>query len=292
MKPIKPTIGGQAVIEGVMMRSPKLTSIAVRQKDGEIVTKTEENHSISDKHKILRLPILRGMVALIEMLILGMESLSYSASMAGEEDEELSNKDIIIALISAVGFAILLFVVLPTTAVRFIGKNISSPLLLNLVEGILRIIIFVLYIAIISSMKDIRRVFEYHGAEHKVVHCYEHNEKLTPENAKKYTTIHPRCGTSFMMIVMVVSILLFSFLGWPGFIMRIASRIVLLPLVSGISYELIRLAGKSRNPLITALNRPGMWLQKLTTREPDESQLEVAIVALKSSLNFKSLESR
>jgi len=282
MEAVKPSIGGQAVIEGVMMRSPRLTGIAVRQPDGEIVVKKEKNHSLSDKYKFLKFPLLRGVLSLIEMLILGMSSLSYSASMAGEDEEELTKKDMFIALVSALGFSILLFIVIPTTVVRIIAKSIESPLILNLIEGIIRISIFVIYIAVISNMKDIRRVFEYHGAEHKVVHCYEHNDKLTPENAKKYSTIHPRCGTSFMMIVMIVSILLFSFLGWPGIVQRIISRILLLPLVSGISYEIIRIAGKSGNSFVRALNIPGMWLQKLTTREPDEAQLEVAIEAMKS----------
>ncbi|NLU10193.1 MAG: DUF1385 domain-containing protein [Tepidanaerobacter acetatoxydans] len=285
MQPVKPSIGGQAVIEGVMMRGPKTTAIAVR-KNGEIIIKTEKNHSISDKYKFLKLPILRGIVSLIEMLILGIQTLSYSASMAGYEDEEeLTSKDIALALVFALGFAILLFAVLPTVAVKFISSNLTNPFLLSLAEGLLRIAIFVIYIIAISSMKDIRRVFEYHGAEHKTVHCYEHDEKLTPENAEKYSTVHPRCGTSFMMLVMVVSILLFSVISWQGIIQRILSRIVMLPLVAGISYELIQLAGKSNSPLIKALNAPGMWLQRLTTREPDRSQLEVAIAAIKGVLN-------
>jgi uncharacterized protein YqhQ len=285
MQPVKPSIGGQAVIEGVMMRGPKTTAIAVR-KNEEIILKTEENHSLSDKYKFLKLPILRGILALVEMLILGIQTLSYSASMAGiDDEEELTGKDIALALVSALGFAVLLFIILPTVAVKFISGNLRNPFLLSLTEGLLRIAIFVVYIMVISSMKDIRRVFEYHGAEHKAVHCFEHDEKLTPENAEKYTTIHPRCGTSFMMVVMVVSILLFSFIGWPGIIQRIVSRIVMLPLVSGISYEFIRLAGKSNSPFIRVLNTPGMWLQKLTTREPDKYQLEVAIAALKGVLN-------
>lgn len=285
MKPVKPKIGGQAVIEGVMMRGPKTTAIAVRKND-DIIIKTQENRSIQDKYTFLNLPILRGVVALIEMLILGIQTLSYSASVAGfEDEEELTSKELAFALISALGFAILLFVVLPTIAAKFISGNLQNPFLISLLEGLIRITIFVIYIVAISLMKDIRRVFEYHGAEHKVVHCYENNEPLTPGNAKKYTTIHPRCGTSFMMIVMVVSILLFSFMGWPNIILRIISRIVMLPVVSGISYEFIRLAGKCNSPIIRALNAPGMWLQRLTTREPDEAQLEVAIAALKGVLN-------
>ncbi|GLI19492.1 membrane protein [Tepidanaerobacter syntrophicus] len=286
MKEVKPAIGGQAVIEGVMMRGPKSTAIAVRKDNGEIVLKKDENHSISERYKFLKLPILRGVVSLIEMMIIGIQTLSYSATMAGyEEEETLTAKDIAIALASAVVFAVVLFIILPTVAVKFISANIKTPFLLSLAEGFLRIAIFVAYVAVISLMKDIRRVFEYHGAEHKVVHCYEHGEDLTPENAKKYSTVHPRCGTSFIMIVMIVSILLFSILGWPGIIARIVSRILLLPVVAGISYELIQLAGRSSSPFLKILNTPGMWLQKLTTREPDDSQLEVAIAALKAVID-------
>ena len=185
MKPVCPKIGGQAVIEGVMMRGPKTTAIAVRKND-DIIIKTQENHSVQDKYKFLKLPILRGIVSLVEMLVLGIQVLSYSASVAGlDDEEELTGKDIAFALISAFAFAILLFIVLPTIAVRFISGNLQNPFLLSLAEGLLRIAIFVIYIAAISTMKDIRRVFEYHGAEHKAVHCLEHNDKLTPENAKK-----------------------------------------------------------------------------------------------------------
>ena len=284
MKPVKPSIGGQAVIEGVMMRGLRSTAIAVRTGDG-IVVKTDENKSLSDKYKILKLPILRGILALIEMMILGIQSLSYSAYMSGEDDEEqLTSKDMAIALLAALGFALLLFVVIPTAAARLIGGSIKSPVVLNAFEGMLRIVVFLIYIISISRMKDIRRVFEYHGAEHKTVHCYENDENLTVENVKKYSVIHPRCGTGFIMVVMAVSVLLFSFLGWRGIVQRIVSRILLMPLVSGISYEFIRLAGKSKSPIVSALNAPGMMLQKFTTREPDEAQIEVAIAAISKVL--------
>lgn len=284
MKPVKPSIGGQAVIEGVMMRSPKHTAIALR-KDDEIIVKKEENRSISDKYKFLKLPILRGMVALIEMLVLGIKVLSYSADVqCGDEEEQLTNKDIIAAILGALGFAILLFIVIPTSAVKFFGKGIKSPLLLNFIEGLLRIFVFLIYIIAISYMDDIRRVFQYHGAEHKTVNCYENDEKLTVENVKKYTTINSRCGTSFLMIVMFVSIILYSFLGWPNFFIRIISRILLMPIVAGISYELIRLAGQDKFCLIKYLSIPGMWLQKFTTKEPDDDQILVAIEALKNVL--------
>lgn len=284
MKPVKPSIGGQAVIEGVMMRSPKNTAVALR-KNGEIIVKKQKNHSIIDKYKFLKLPILRGMVSLIEMLVLGISVLSYSADILSDgKEEQLSNKDIVMTILGALGFAIFLFIIIPTTAVKFTGNGIKSPLLLNLIEGLIRIIVFLIYIASISHMDDIRRVFEYHGAEHKTVHCYESDEELTVENVKKYTTLHPRCGTSFLMIVMLVSIILHSFLGWPSFFARIISRILLMPIVAGVSYEIIRLAGSGRVPFMSCLSVPGMWLQKLTTKEPDNDQILVAIEALKSVL--------
>ncbi|MCG0275767.1 MAG: DUF1385 domain-containing protein [Thermosediminibacteraceae bacterium] len=280
----KPMIGGQAVIEGVMMRSPKFTAIAVR-KDDEIIVKREENSSITEKFPFLKLPVLRGAIALIEMLIIGIRALSYSAGITAGEEEKLTGRDIFYAVVMAIGFAVLLFIVLPTVLVKLVGVSVQSHILLNLIEGLIRIAVFLLYLVFISSMKDVRRFFEYHGAEHKAVHCYESGEELTVENARKYTTLHPRCGTSFLLVVMVVSILMFSMLGWPGLFARIASRVLLFPLVAGISYEFIRLAGKSSSPLVRLLSLPGMWLQKLTTREPDDSQLEVALEALKCVLS-------
>ncbi|ADL08788.1 DUF1385 domain-containing protein [Thermosediminibacter oceani] len=280
----KPTIGGQAVMEGVMMRSPKFTAIAVRKND-EIIVKKEENSSIADKYPVLKLPVLRGAVALIEMLVIGVRALSYSAGIVAGEEEELTGRDIFYAVALAIGFAVLLFIVVPTVLVKLIAGDVKSHLFLNLIEGLIRIAVFLLYLIFVSSMKDVRRFFEYHGAEHKAVYCYENGEELTVENARKYTTLHPRCGTSFLLVVMIVSILLFSLLGWPGILARITSRVLLFPLVAGISYEFIRLAGRSRSPIIKAISAPGMWLQKLTTREPDDSQLEVALEALKCVLS-------
>ena len=185
----------------------------------------------------------------------------------------------------ALAFALLVFIVFPTVLTKFIAGSIKNPFLLNLIEGLVRILVFLLYLISISSMKDIKRFFEYHGAEHKAVHCYESGEELTVENARKYTTLHPRCGTSFLLVVMVVSILLFSTLGWPGIAARIAFRILLFPAVAGISYEFIRFTGKSNTVFVRLLSAPGLWLQRLTTREPDDSQLEVALEALKCVLS-------
>ncbi|MDI3535095.1 MAG: hypothetical protein PWQ82_1460 [Thermosediminibacterales bacterium] len=274
-------IGGQAVIEGVMMRSPKKTAIAVRKPDNSIFIYKEPTRSLSERFKFLKLPVLRGMLALIESLVVGIRALSFSAQQAGEEGEELTTKDVIIAVVSAVVFGVGIFMILPTIVAKFIHGVLSNTVLLNLIEGVVRLSIFLLYVVMISRMKDIQRVFQYHGAEHKSIHCLEAEEELKVENVRKYSTLHPRCGTSFLLIVMLVSIMVFSFLGWPNLLLRIVSRLLLFPLVAGVSYEIIKYAGRSNSPFIKTINAPGLWLQKLTTREPDDSQIEVAIEALK-----------
>lgn len=278
-------IGGQAVIEGVMMRSPQKTAIAVRKPNREIFLYEENTSSLAKKYKFLKLPLIRGVLSLIESMALGFRALSISADLsAQEEGEELTKKDMILAFVTAVFFAVLLFVVIPTVTANFLKGYFSNLIFLNLAEGLIRIIIFLLYIVIISKIKDIQRIFEYHGAEHKVIYCYEMGEELKVENAKKYSTLHPRCGTNFLLIVMVISILLFSVLGWQGIVKRIVSRILLLPLVSGLSYEVIKYSAKKQNAFVRIISYPGLMLQKLTTREPDENQLEVAIKALKGVL--------
>lgn len=279
-------IGGQAVIEGVMMRGPRKTAIAVRKPNGEIFLHQEPVQSLANRHKFLKFPLLRGILALVESIALGIKALSLSASLSGQEEgEELTKRDLIIAVVSAIFFAIGLFFILPTITANLVKGFISSTIFLNLMEGIVRITILILYIVVISKMKDIQRIFQYHGAEHKVIYCYERGEELKIENARKYSTLHPRCGTSFLLIVMLVSILLFSFLGWQGVIARIFSRILFLPLVAGFSYEIIKYSSKRQNnPLVKIVSFPGLMLQKLTTREPDDSQIEVAIRALKGVL--------
>ena len=267
LKKPKTYVGGQAVIEGVMMRGPVSIATAVRTPSGEITVKKDAVHSITERYPILKKPFLRGSVALCESLVYGMKSLSYSAQAAGEEDEQLSNTQM--ALTMAVS------VVLAGVA--------DSAFRLNVVEGVLRLAIFLLYIWGISLTSDIRRVFEYHGAEHKTIWTYESGEELTVENVKRHSRLHPRCGTNFLLIVMVVSIFVFAFLGWPNLVERIASRVLLMPVVAGISYEMIRLAGRTQNPVIQALFRPGLWLQYLTTREPHADQIEVAIEALNAA---------
>ncbi|WP_019554283.1 DUF1385 domain-containing protein [Propionispira raffinosivorans] len=280
----KLTVGGQAVIEGVMMRGPKMVSTAVREPSGQISVKVDPVSSLSDRYSILKKPMLRGVVALGESLVLGLKSLSYSAQKAGDEDEQLSDKELVMTILFSLGLAILLFVIIPTAAAKYIDASFTNPILLNLLEGGLRLGIFLVYIYGISRMKDIQRVFKYHGAEHKTIHAYEAGVELTVENVQKYSTLHPRCGTAFLLIVMVVSIIMFAFLGWPDLWLRILSRVILLPVVAGISYEIIRFSGKSQNPLVHIAILPGLWLQKITTSQPDDDMVEVAIQALEAVL--------
>ncbi|SHJ86425.1 Uncharacterized conserved protein YqhQ [Geosporobacter subterraneus DSM 17957] len=293
-------VGGQAVIEGVMMKGPKDIAIAVRKPDKEIVIKKEAIQGMS-KSAISKLPVFRGVVALVDSMVLGVKSLTYSAEFFEEyEDTEEKGKieqwienrfgdkanDIMLyfSVFIAMALAILIFIISPTLVTTFLKRYINNSLGLNIVEGVLRITLFISYVLLISQMKDIQRVFQYHGAEHKTIHCYESGQELTVDNVRSFTTLHPRCGTSFMLIVMVISMILFTMIGWPNPWIRILSRFILLPVVAGISYEIIRWAGRSQSKLVCMISYPGLMLQKLTTREPDDSQLEVAIAALKNVL--------
>lgn len=283
----KPLVGGQAVIEGVMMRGFGKVATAVREPDGNIKVQVKSISSIAERYPILKLPLLRGAVSLFESLILGMKSLSFSAQAAGEEDEQLSDRELIGTVILAVALACVLFLAIPTAAAKFFHTLTDDPIILNLAEGFLRLIIFLAYLFAISRMKDIRRVFQYHGAEHKTIFCYEAGLSLTVENVKKFPRLHPRCGTAFLLIVMLVSIFVFAFLGWPELWIRILSRIILLPLVAGLSYEIIRFSARSDNSIVKLATLPGLWLQYLTTQEPDDSMIEVAIKSLEAVLPEK-----
>lgn len=288
----KTSIGGQAVIEGVMMRGPRKIAVAVRRPDGEIEVDVKDNIPLARKNKFFSLPIIRGAIALFDSLVIGIKTLTYSASFYEEDESEFDkflrrklgdkadNYIMGFALMLSFIISIGLFFILPTYSANIIKRLTHNTIIINLVEGIIRLIIFLVYIYLISKMRDIQRVFEYHGAEHKSIYCYEAGLPLTVESARGFTTLHPRCGTNFLLIVMLISILLFSFLGWPNLLMRIISRIVFLPLIAGLSYELIKWLGRSDSSLARALSYPGLMLQKLTTREPDDSQLEVAIAAL------------
>ena len=288
-------VGGQAVIEGVMMRGKTGIATAVRTVQGEIVVEKKGYTSYTKKNKILGLPIIRGFVSLIESLIIGVKTLNYSASFFEEEGEpskidqwiqklfKEKSSDVImgISLIISLIISVGLFFILPTLAASIFSKMGVGSMGMNIVEGIIRVTIFLVYVYLIGKMEDIKRVYEYHGAEHKTIFCYENDVELTPENAAKFGRLHPRCGTNFLFLVMIVSIIVFSLTGWNSIWERIMYRIVLLPLISGVSFEIIKWMGKSEGILAKILSYPGLKLQKLTTREPDLSQLEVAIKALK-----------
>ena len=284
----KLSVGGQAVIEGVMMRGPGKIAVAVRKPNGEITVDLKDAGSVSDRYPILKKPFLRGVVSLVESLSYGMKALSFSAQASGEEEEgeeSMSSLELAGAIAVSVGLAGVLFVVLPPGAMKLLQNEGFSPMVLNLCEGLLRLGIFLLYIWGISRQKDIQRVFQYHGAEHKTIYTYEHGLPLRVENVRPFSTLHPRCGTNFLMIVMLISIFIFTFLGWPSLWERILSRILLMPVVAGISYEIIRFAGKHMDkPWVRAAILPGLALQKLTTRQPDDDQIEVAIASLKAVL--------
>lgn len=301
------SIGGQAVIEGVMMKGPSKSAIAIRKPDGDIDIDISDNSSLVAKLRLTKIPIIRGVVAFFDSLITGVKATMHSAEfvdLEGDEDDKGKESkidaflekhfgdkmlDVVmwISVMLSLVLGIGLFMLLPTViagGVKRIIPSLTNHIVLNLIESCTRIIIFILYMLLVSKMKDMQRVFEYHGAEHKTIACYEAGDELTAENAKKYTRFHPRCGTSFLFIVMIVSILFFSFLTWDNVWMRIGLRLLLLPVVAGLSYEVIKFAGRSKSKCVSFLTKPGLWMQRLTTREPDESQLEVAIASIKAVL--------
>lgn len=277
-------VGGQAVIEGVMMRDAHRTATAVRLPNGDIDVETRTVSSIRDRYPVLNLPLIRGSVIMVESLIIGMRALSFSAQAAGEENEQMTKKEIAMTILFALVLASILFIVIPTGAAHLAAAYTDDPIVFNLIEGGIRLMVFLLYIWGISFMGGIRRVFQYHGAEHKTIHCYEAGEALTVENVQKFPRLHPRCGTNFLLIVMVVAIVFHVFFGWPDLWLRILSRLAILPVVAGVSYEIIRFAGRSENHLVHILITPGLWLQYLTTRPPADEMVEVAIESLKAVL--------
>jgi uncharacterized protein YqhQ len=281
-------IGGQAVLEGVMMRGVSTWSVACRKPEGEIQVTSEPIVSWAKRSRILRVPVIRGVVALAESLKIGFKALAISANAQlaeGEEEEEIGGftwgLTIFFSLLLAVG----LFFVIPVGATSLIKDQLGSPVLFWLVEGVLRTAIFVGYLALISKLPDLRRVFQYHGAEHKTISCFEAGDELVPARAAEYSRLHPRCGTSFLLIVMVLAIFVFAPIGLPAWYWLVASRILGIPLIAGLSYEVIKWAGKHRNKgWVRAVMWPGLMLQNLTTREPDHDQLEVAIRSLQAVL--------
>lgn len=288
----KKNIGGQAVIEGVMMRAPNKFVIAVRQPDGTIAVKRDDIKL--DSNKILKKPIIRGLIGLYDALVLGIKALNFSAEKAMPEEFEKNGKtskmETFFSIFLGIALGILLFLYLPLQITEFSKKLFPivehSFLVFNLVDGVLRIIFFVIYLLIISQMKDIKRVFSYHGAEHKCIYAYEAGKELTVENARCMSRFHPRCGTSFLLIVLIVSIFVFSLIPKDShFLIKFGSRIIFMPLIAGISYEILKLSGKhAGNVIVKILIAPGLWLQKITTREPDDAMLEVAMVSIKEAL--------
>jgi uncharacterized protein YqhQ len=280
------TYGGQAVIEGVMMRGPNCMAIAVRRPDGEIAIHQEEVGTVMKRYRFLRLPVLRGMVALVETMGMGISALMYSANQAMPDEEQLSKKEM--TLTSVLGFAVAIgvFVVVPTLITSWIKGWAPNSATVHIVEGVMRLGMFIGYLSIISLMKDIQRVYQYHGAEHKVINTFESGDPLTVDYARGHSREHKRCGTSFLLYVVVISIVLFSLVPVADVWLRIMTRIALMPIVAGVSFEVIRLMGKHDNRFTLAISRPGMWLQGLTTREPDDSQLEVAIAAFETARGY------
>lgn len=277
------TVGGQAVLEGVMMRYRDRMAIACRRSDDTISVHRETLKPLAKRYPFLGWPVIRGAVAFFEALILGVRALNISAAEAlAEEEEELTGWHSFLMVVLGLGLGVSLFFILPTYLVRFLPA--WPPIWLNLTEGLVRLVIFVTYIFLITRWGDVQRFFQYHGAEHKVIFGYENNHTLDLDQINDFSTRHPRCGTSFILTVMVVSIILFSFFGWPDLAQRIALRLVLLPLVAGLSYEAIRYSARSSSPLVKVMTAPGLWLQRLTTKEPDRGQLEVALSALKAVL--------
>jgi len=305
------SIGGQAVLEGVMMKGPKSYALAVRKPNKEIEVKVTDYVSLGERYKILQIPLLRGIVNFLESLYIGMKTLMDSSEYVEEEEDtkkessdkkedtkkassdkkEEANKEsstgyligtLIVSLVIAVG----VFMLLPAFLANFLYKITESDLLVNLAEGILRLVIFLGYVAVISFMDDIKRTYMYHGAEHKTINCMEAGDDLTVENVKKHTRFHKRCGTSFVFIVMLISIVVFMFVRTDVMWLRLVSRVLLIPLIAGISYEFIRYAGKHNNACSNVLSAPGLWVQRLTTREPDDSMIEVAIKSVEGVIDW------
>ena len=297
-------IGGQAVIEGIMMKNGDDYATAVRKPDGTIEVKKDTYVSLTEKVKILSLPFVRGIFNFADSMVLGMKSLTWSASFFEDDEgsepgkfelfldkvfgEKLEKFLMVFVMVFSMILAIGIFMVLPMFLSNLFRTFIPSETVMAVLEGVIRIVIFIVYIKLISHMEDIKRTFMYHGAEHKCINCVEHGMPLTVENVRKSSKEHKRCGTSFLLIVMVISILFFMVIRVENVWLRAASRIILIPVIAGVSYEFLRLAGRSNSCVINALSRPGMWMQALTTTEPDDSMIEVAIAAVEEVFNWKA----
>lgn len=290
-------IGGQAVMEGVMMKNKDHYAVAVRKPDGNIEVKKEEFKGISSKCKLFRVPFIRGIFSFIDSLTLGMSTLTYSASFYDEEEDtkkteqEKKKSDTVfnvITIMISVILAVGIFMVVPFYLSQLLEKVISSKTLVIFLEGVIRLLIFIIYIVLISFMKDIKGVYMYHGAEHKCINCIEHGMPLTVDNVRISSKEHKRCGTSFMLLVMCISILILMLVRFDSRILRLAARIVLIPVIAGISFELLRLAGTKENVFTNIMSKPGLLLQRLTTKEPDDSMIEVGIASVEAVFDWKS----
>lgn len=294
-------IGGQAVIEGVMMKNKDQCAVAVRKPDHEIEIKKETRKSLRDRYKAADLPVIRGIVTFVESLVMGMQTLNYSSSFFEEEEEEKERSEeekkrdekkesilMGVIMVFSILFAIGLFVLMPFFVSEALRRVVRSAQLRGLIEGMIRVVLFIAYVKLISCMEDIRRVFMYHGAEHKSINCIENGLELTVDNVRKQSMAHKRCGTSFMLFVMLISILFFMFIVVGNMWLRMALRILLIPVIAGLSYEFIRFAGSHDNPVVNALSKPGLWLQSLTTREPDDEMIEVAIASVEAVFDWQA----
>lgn len=293
-------VGGQAVMEGVMMKNQEKYAVAVRKPDQEITIKVSEYKGIIQNKKIRNLPIVRGVLSFIESLYLGMSTLTYSASFFEEEEEGKApkektkkdeKKDAAVmggTVVFSIVLALAIFFVLPYYLSGIFGRMIESSAILALIEGIIRLVIFIGYIALISLMPDIKRVFMYHGAEHKCINCIEHGMELNVENVRKSSKLHKRCGTSFLLIVMLISIFFFMFIQVDSRVLKLVLRLVLIPVIAGVSYEFIRLAGRYDNWFVNALSQPGLWMQGLTTKEPDDEMIEVGIASVEAAFDWRA----
>lgn len=289
-------VGGQAVIEGVMMRAPHSYCVAVRKPSGEIVSEEMPLARMSEKYPIFRFPVIRGVGTLAQAMTLGLKALRFSANAAmpaseeGQKPKEISKAALTLNLIFSVGFFIFLYKFIPLLAVTRLEKwfpALHGRVAFNAADGLIRMAIFLAFLYAVSRLKDIRRVFEYHGSEHKVVFNFESGQPVTVENAQKFVTWHPRCGTSFLLVVMIVSMIVYTLVPFDSFAMKLLSRVVLLPVITGLSYELIRFAAKRRGTLLGAMTAPGLWLQRVTTKPPSDEQTEVAIAALDRAMNLE-----
>ena len=297
-------IGGQAVIEGIMMKNKDDYAVAVRRPDGEIEVKKDRYVSMSEKVKFFSFPFIRGVFSFIDSMVLGMRALTYSTSFFEDEEDSSPSKfelwldrvfgekleKVLMAAVMAfsVVAAVVIFMILPLGLSSLLRPLIHSDLLMAFFEGVIRLAIFILYIKLVSNMEDIKRTFMYHGAEHKCINCIEHGMELNVENVRKSSKQHKRCGTSFLIIVMMISILFFMVIRVDGILLKIVSRIVLIPVIAGVSYEFLRLAGRSDHPLVNLLSKPGMWMQNMTTKEPDDSMIEVGIAAVDAVFDWRA----